>query len=207
MTYTIESVTERFKDHKIDIQFDDAGNNRIIRLHKDDSYNDLIYITTWKNGLSYSGDLGSFIFSHPNAPDMLRLFRGDMSASYWRESLKAGQALEFDRDSGMELLKGHVMDWYKDLDEDQLREFEQEDLEDMLDDIESDLWNIENEPQFYDYVANYSNHLHSFDLGIFDFSSLLEEYGSTGCSMKHTARYELACHVLHVFAWRLQDAK
>lgn len=198
---TLESTKERLKDHEVDIQVED-GYNRIIRFHKDNKIEDSIYITTWKNRLCFSGDLGTFVFNHSGVEDMLRFFRGDINPDYWRESLRAGVALQFDRDSAMAMLRGWVMDWYGDLDEEHLAKFDQADLDDLVDSVEGGLWDVENEHQFFEYAYNYSAWLWMIDTQ-FDFSDWYEDLGY-GYNV-HTKQYEFACYALHILSWRLHD--
>lgn len=201
---TLESTKERLKDHEIDIQVED-GYNRIIRFHKDNKVDDSIYITTWKNRLCYSGDLGTFVFSHSGVEDMLRFFRGDINPDYWRESLKAGVALQFDRDSAEILVRGWIKEWYEDLEDEQKVDFDEDSLIDFIGDATSGLYDIDCEHKFFDYLHSYSDYI--YPLGIdFNFSDMIDDYDFSYYGYNiHTQQYEFACYALHILAWRIHD--
>lgn len=196
---SLENTIERLKNHKLEIQVV-SGINKVIRFAKHDTIDEQIYIATFKNRLVYSGDLGTFVFRHACCEDMLKFFANDINLCYWRESLIAGKALQFDDGTAEENLTEIISDWYEDLDDEQKEVFDKDDLDEMIADATSEICNIDNENSFFDYINGYSYDITALDMN-FDFNSTYND--AYICHEIHTWHYEFACHAIHVIAKEL----
>ncbi|MHD0644101.1 hypothetical protein ACYPKM_00525 [Pseudomonas aeruginosa] len=77
------------KDHQLVVVHDD-GVFRNIRLAKPGSNAYMFELVTWPGHLAYTGDVGSFMFSHSR--DMFEFFRGSaINPGYWSEKLVAAR--------------------------------------------------------------------------------------------------------------------
>lgn len=90
----IDSFRKDARDHALTIEFED-GLNRVLRFGRPGSMVFECRIITWKGGLTYTGDMGTFTFCRID--DMLQFFRGTqgianddlrINTGYWSEKLQ-----------------------------------------------------------------------------------------------------------------------
>lgn len=89
-----ESFLRNVEQHLLTIENDD-GINRCLLLKAPDTGNQHFRITTWKDHLCISGDMGTFVFSR--IADMFEFFRNDshhwgINPCYWAEKVE-GQSV------------------------------------------------------------------------------------------------------------------
>jgi hypothetical protein len=86
-TLTEEKFLENVKDHVMTILKDD-GLYRHIQFQRKDSRSLAFELVTWPDYLSYSGDMGNYVFCR--TPDMFNFFTTkDINTYYWAEKVTA----------------------------------------------------------------------------------------------------------------------
>jgi len=99
-TLTKEQFLKAVSEHEMTVIMDADSGHRHLTFSKPNDSNQHFHINTWGEYLSFTGDMGSYVFAR-NA-DMFRFFRSDELAikpSYWSEkcqaACKTGQIQKF----------------------------------------------------------------------------------------------------------------
>lgn len=111
---TEQSFLKDVADHHMTVLRDD-GVYRHVRFAKPGTYNMQFDLVTWPGYLSYSGDMGCFVFSR--LQDMFEFFRCRpegtglyINLSYWAEKLQATDKPDGHREYSADKFRGYVID-------------------------------------------------------------------------------------------------
>ena len=98
---TKEQFLQSVAEHEMTVVMDTDSGHRHLTFSKPKDSNQHFHINTWGEYLSFTGDMGSYVFSRNS--DMFRFFRSDELAiqpSYWSEKCQAacqiGKIKKFD---------------------------------------------------------------------------------------------------------------
>ena len=95
MDTTFEKDTE---SHTRLIESNDGVNRSILYSNNGSSVYHYI-ITTWRNHLAFSGDMGCFVFCHSSIKDMMTFFNHDkVNIGYWASKVVAGKHKQYCHD-------------------------------------------------------------------------------------------------------------
>jgi hypothetical protein len=109
---TEESFAKDVARHEMTVILDKAE-HRHLRFSKPDSSDMHFYITTWPGYLSFSGDMGCYVFARLR--DMFEFFRGDrINLGYWAEKIQAADrsgVKEYEPDKLAAYVEEYTKDW------------------------------------------------------------------------------------------------
>ncbi|OQX14540.1 MAG: hypothetical protein BWK73_09095 [Thiothrix lacustris] len=163
----------------------DNGVYRHIRFKAPSTNNQYFDLVTWPNYLSFSGDMGSYVFSRVN--DMFNFFTGNgINPGYWSEKLEASDRSNgyngFSAEKFGELITRECEDQLHDLLA--RREIDQDEAQDVRDELEDALADVE-----FEHEANAL--IDSFNINKVRFS----DFGEYDCN-EYTYHYLWACYAI-----------
>ncbi len=188
--FTKKEFLAHVAKHEMTIEMDN-GINRHIRFANPETINQSFQLTTWRDHLCFSGDMGTFVFSR--VEDMFRFFRRDelsINTGYWHEKLHAvdrsAGSLKYSQEVFEETIKEHFEDWVSD--EEISKKVKAEAWEEVKDEIicKSE-FECEARHTVDDFVSNYG----------FEITDFWEE-----CLNEYTPRF-IWC--LYAIVWGIQQ--
>lgn len=164
MQCTEERFLKDVRDHQMTVLRDD-GVHRHIRFKRPDSGDYYFDLITWPGFLCYTGDMGTYVFSH--IEDMFEFFRIDqrdwnynragglsINPGYWSEKLQAVARHEgcdeFDADRFRLVVNEYRTDWMRDMRE---RGFCKDDRRELWEAVESYVLNRADDGEAAAYSA------------------------------------------------------
>lgn len=166
---TKETFINDVKNHKLTIVKDDGVYRHII-MQEPGTSNLMYEIITYPGGLTYTGDMGTFVFSR--VEDMFRFFRRDdlsINYGYWSEKCLSGKTYEYSDDEVVEYVKEEFKEYKEraweneafdeEEDKEEIEEFNTK-MEEIYDDIEYNVLNKDNVlSAIQDYYDSYKTEM------------------------------------------------